>query len=181
MCPCRETRAPIADSTVNSRSADHADNRVLDAPRGRPRWELDIPLKCGDLCGRVDAPLLPRDPGAPPRRAEEERNVRHRRRGHVALPGRERPANLGEIAGPSRTLDGAMSEANEIELIFEPLDEGGFHVYVPDFPGLHTQGDDLDEATKNAEEALALYVEGVREDGGSLDSGVIRRKLPLPA
>lgn len=74
-----------------------------------------------------------------------------------------------------------MSETQEIELVFEPLEEGGFHVYAPDLPGLHTQGDDIDEATKNAEEALALYVEGLREDGGSLDTGVIRRKFPLPA
>jgi predicted RNase H-like HicB family nuclease len=74
-----------------------------------------------------------------------------------------------------------MSEAQEIELVFEPLDEGGFHVYAPDLPGLHTQGEDIDDAVKNAEEALALYVEGVREDGGSLDTGVIRRKFPLPA
>lgn len=74
-----------------------------------------------------------------------------------------------------------MSETGEIELVFEPLEEGGYHVYAPDLPGLHTQGDDLDEAAQNAEEALALYVEGVREDGGSLQSGVIRRKFPLPA
>lgn len=50
-----------------------------------------------------------------------------------------------------------------------------------DLQGLRTQGDDLDEAKRNAEEALALYVEGVREDGGSLQSGVIRRRFPLPA
>ena len=74
-----------------------------------------------------------------------------------------------------------MSKAREIELVFEPLEEGGYHVYAPEFPGLHTQGDDLEDATKNAEEALALYVEGVRDDGGSLESGVIRRKFPLPA
>jgi predicted RNase H-like HicB family nuclease len=73
-----------------------------------------------------------------------------------------------------------MSDSREIELVFEPQEEGGFHVYAPDLPGLHTQGDDIDEATKNAEEALALYVEGVREEGGSLDTGVIRRKFPLP-
>jgi predicted RNase H-like HicB family nuclease len=54
-------------------------------------------------------------------------------------------------------------------------------VYAPDLPGLHTQGGDIDEAARNAEEALALYVEGVREDGGSLDAGVLRRKFALPA
>jgi len=74
-----------------------------------------------------------------------------------------------------------MTEAREIELVFEPLEEGGYHVYAPDLPGLHTQGEDIDDASQNAEEALALYVELLREDGGSLDSGVIRRKFPLPA
>jgi predicted RNase H-like HicB family nuclease len=48
----------------------------------------------------------------------------------------------------------------EIELVFEPQDEGGYHVYAPDFPGLHTQGDDMDDAMANANEAVALYVEG---------------------
>lgn len=71
--------------------------------------------------------------------------------------------------------------AKEIELVFEPQDEGGFHVYAPDLPGLHTQGEDLDDAMSNATEAVALYVEGLREDGESLETGVIRRKIPLPA
>jgi predicted RNase H-like HicB family nuclease len=62
-----------------------------------------------------------------------------------------------------------------------PEEEGGYHVYASDLPGLHTQGDTLDEAVANAEEALELYVEGLREDGRTLDAGVIRRKSPLPA
>jgi len=47
--------------------------------------------------------------------------------------------------------------------------------------GLPTQGDDLEEATANAEEALALYVEGLREEGRPLEMGVVRRRLRLPA
>jgi predicted RNase H-like HicB family nuclease len=74
-----------------------------------------------------------------------------------------------------------MDAAREIEFIFEPQDEGGYHVYAPELPGLHTQGDDLEEATESAREALELYIEGLREDGRSLDMGVVRRKLPLPA
>jgi predicted RNase H-like HicB family nuclease len=74
-----------------------------------------------------------------------------------------------------------MDQPREIELVFAPQDEGGYHVYAPDLPGLHTEGDTLDEATANAQEALALYVEGMREDGRSLDTGVIRRKFPVPA
>ena len=74
-----------------------------------------------------------------------------------------------------------MAELQEVEFVFEPQEEGGYHVYAPDLPGLHTQGDTLDEATENAREALELYVEGLREDGRSLDTGIVRRKLPLPA
>jgi predicted RNase H-like HicB family nuclease len=74
-----------------------------------------------------------------------------------------------------------MGEPREIELVFEPQEEGGYHVYAPDFPGLHTQGETLEEAEANAEEALALYVEGLREDGRPIESAVIRRRFPLPA
>ena len=62
-----------------------------------------------------------------------------------------------------------MAEPTEIELIFEPQDEGGYHVYAPELPGLHTQGDDLARAISNAEEALALYVDALREEGGKTD------------
>jgi predicted RNase H-like HicB family nuclease len=74
-----------------------------------------------------------------------------------------------------------MADAREIELVFEPQEEGGFHVYAPDLPGLHTQGDDMDDAMENANEAVTLYVEGLREDGEPLDMGVVRRRIPLPA
>jgi predicted RNase H-like HicB family nuclease len=74
-----------------------------------------------------------------------------------------------------------MAEAREIEFVFEPQEEGGYHVYAPDLPGLHTQGESLDDAVTNATEALALYVEGLHEEGRTLDTGVVRRKLPLPA
>jgi predicted RNase H-like HicB family nuclease len=74
-----------------------------------------------------------------------------------------------------------MADAREIEFVFEPQDEGGYHVYAPDLPGLHTQGESLDQATENAREALELYVEGLRDEGRPLDTGVVRRKLPLPA
>jgi len=73
-----------------------------------------------------------------------------------------------------------MADAREIEFVFEPQEEGGYHVYALDLPGLHTQGDSLDDATDNAREALELYVEGLREDGRSINTGVVRRKLPLP-
>jgi predicted RNase H-like HicB family nuclease len=74
-----------------------------------------------------------------------------------------------------------MAEQHEIEFVFEPQEEGGYHVYAPDLPGLHTQGKDLEDAQSNAAEALALYVEGLREDGLPMPSGVVRRRLAVPA
>jgi len=74
-----------------------------------------------------------------------------------------------------------MESSRDVEFVFEPQVEGGYHAYAPELPGLHTEGDSLEEATANAEEALALYVEGLREEGGSLHMGIIRRKLPMPA
>jgi len=73
-----------------------------------------------------------------------------------------------------------MEDPREVEFVFEPQEEGGYHAYAPDLPGLHTQGETLDEATDNAREALALYVEGLREEGRSLDNDVVRRKLAVP-
>lgn len=97
-----------------------------------------------------------------------------------------RPA--GEAVGSRRALRlavrlpfGVVDQHREVELIFAPQEEGGFHVYAPDLPGLHTQGDTLEEAAANAGEALELYVEGLRDEGRSLDFGVVRRKFPLPA
>ena len=40
-----------------------------------------------------------------------------------------------------------------------------YGVSFPDFPGCVTAGKDLDEAAAMAEEALALHIEGLREDG----------------
>lgn len=72
-------------------------------------------------------------------------------------------------------------QASEIEFVFAPDPDGGYHAYAPELPGLHTEGETLGEAMMNAEEALALYVEGLREEGRTLDMGVVRRTLPLPA
>jgi predicted RNase H-like HicB family nuclease len=69
----------------------------------------------------------------------------------------------------------------EIEFVFAPQEEGGYHVYAPDLPGLHTQGETVEEAEANAREALELYVDGLREEGRTFDSGVLRRKFPVPA
>jgi len=92
-------------------------------------------------------------------------------------------AAFGPGTGHGKTAQYTLivADATEIEFIFEPQDEGGYYVYAPDLPGLHTQGETLDEATANAREALELYVEGLQEEGRQLGAGVIRQKLRVPA
>jgi predicted RNase H-like HicB family nuclease len=56
---------------------------------------------------------------------------------------------------------------NYIGLIHKDADSD-FGVSFPDFPGVVTAGTTLDEARAMAEEALALHVEGMTEDGEAI-------------
>ena len=40
--------------------------------------------------------------------------------------------------------------------------------------------EDMNDAFANAQEAVALYVEGFREDGALRDRGIVRRSIKLP-
>ena len=46
--------------------------------------------------------------------------------------------------------------------------ESDFGVSFPDFPGLVTAGENLDDARGMAEEALAFHIEGLVEDGEAI-------------
>jgi antitoxin HicB len=74
-----------------------------------------------------------------------------------------------------------MNARHQVELIFEPQEEGGFTVYSPDLPGLITEGETLESAERNAQEALALYVESMRGRGQPLARDVVRRTVTVPA
>jgi len=54
------------------------------------------------------------------------------------------------------------------------VEDAGRHkavgVWFPDLPGCFSGGDDIDEALRNAEEALALYAGSVRKEGRALPS-----------
>ena len=47
--------------------------------------------------------------------------------------------------------------------VFEPASEGGYIDYIPEFPGVNTQGETLAEAKRNLKEAFMLMVEVSRE------------------
>lgn len=53
----------------------------------------------------------------------------------------------------------------QFEAIFTPQEEGGFTVEIPDLPGCISEGDTLEEAEKNIEEAIELYLETLEERG----------------
>ncbi len=52
----------------------------------------------------------------------------------------------------------------KLRVVLEPSDEGGFTVYVPSLPGCISEGESEDEALRNIEEAIALYLEEVEDD-----------------
>ncbi|MBI5413991.1 type II toxin-antitoxin system HicB family antitoxin [Candidatus Peregrinibacteria bacterium] len=55
------------------------------------------------------------------------------------------------------------------QAIFIPQEEGGYTVEIPELPGCVSEGETLEDAKKNIEEAIELYIETLLE-----------RDLPLP-
>jgi predicted RNase H-like HicB family nuclease len=52
----------------------------------------------------------------------------------------------------------------KVRVVLEPSDEGGYTATVPALPGCISEGDTRDEALKNIEEAIRLYLEPVEDD-----------------
>ncbi len=46
-------------------------------------------------------------------------------------------------------------------VIYEEAPDGGYVVSVPTLPGCHTQGETFEEAEKNIQEAIELYLESL--------------------
>lgn len=53
-------------------------------------------------------------------------------------------------------------------VIFEKAEEGGYIAYVPLLPGCLTQGETFEETKENAKDAIASYLEVLREDGNEI-------------
>ncbi|MBN1593053.1 MAG: type II toxin-antitoxin system HicB family antitoxin [Candidatus Coatesbacteria bacterium] len=50
-------------------------------------------------------------------------------------------------------------------VIVEREEEGGYHAFCPALKGCHSQGDTLDEALFNVNEAIEVYLESLRAHG----------------
>ena len=54
-----------------------------------------------------------------------------------------------------------QQENQELEVIVEPNDEGGYTAHIPSIPGCVSQGATIDEVINNLKEAIRLYLEKV--------------------
>ena len=62
--------------------------------------------------------------------------------------------------------------------IIEAGDEPGFGVFFPDLPGCVSAGDTIQEAAGRAEEALALHLAGMVEDGDPIPDPTPLDRVP---
>jgi len=60
------------------------------------------------------------------------------------------------------------TRALSYSVFYEQAAEGGYVAFVPALPGCHTQGETLEEAERNAKEAVALYLESQVAHGDSI-------------
>lgn len=51
-----------------------------------------------------------------------------------------------------------------VHVVLEPSDEGGYTAIVPALPGCISEGDTREEALRNIEEAIRVYLEPVEDD-----------------
>jgi predicted RNase H-like HicB family nuclease len=63
-----------------------------------------------------------------------------------------------------------MSAEREFDVVIIAEPEGGYSVFVPELPSVATQGETIELARANAQEAIEGYLEVMREDG-----------LPIPS
>jgi predicted RNase H-like HicB family nuclease len=61
----------------------------------------------------------------------------------------------------------------------DQADEVGYTVTVPSLPGCITEGDSVDEALREAREAIALFLETLDEDGEPIPASDTSLTLPI--
>jgi predicted RNase H-like HicB family nuclease len=64
----------------------------------------------------------------------------------------------------------------KLRILLEPSEDGGYTVYVPSLPGCISEGNDVDDALRNIQEAIELYLEPIDDEGSDRD-GVLVREL----
>jgi predicted RNase H-like HicB family nuclease len=68
----------------------------------------------------------------------------------------------------------------QLTLVFEPSNEGGFSVYVAEIPGVNSQGETMEEAREMVLEALHELLEYRREKASS-DPQAVLELVAIPS
>jgi predicted RNase H-like HicB family nuclease len=58
-----------------------------------------------------------------------------------------------------------MDTEREFDVVMVAEPEGGYSVFVPELPSVATQGETIEEARANAQDAIEGYLEVMHEDG----------------
>ena len=64
----------------------------------------------------------------------------------------------------NRKVSARDTEIMNIKVVLEPSDEGGYTVYVPSLSGCISEGETIDEALENIQEAIELYLEPMADE-----------------
>ena len=67
-----------------------------------------------------------------------------------------------------------MSHVYRVPLVLAPQDEGGDTVTSPVLPGLVTEGDSLEQALENVQDALRATLEFYEETGRPVPTGLVQ-------
>jgi predicted RNase H-like HicB family nuclease len=70
-------------------------------------------------------------------------------------------ARLQQVALPYAEV---MDAGREFDVVMVSEPEGGYSVFVPELPSVATQGETIEEARTNAQEAIEGYLEVMHED-----------------
>ena len=63
--------------------------------------------------------------------------------------------------------------------LFEPAEEGGYNVSVPDIPGCFTCGDTMAESISMAEDALSMMLASYEDDGQTIPPARTIKELEI--
>jgi len=66
-----------------------------------------------------------------------------------------------------------MANVYRVPLVLTPQEEGGYTVTSPALPGLVTEGDTLEHALENVEDALRATLELYEDIGRPVPSGLV--------
>jgi antitoxin HicB len=67
-----------------------------------------------------------------------------------------------------------VPQVYRVPLVLTPQPEGGFTVTSPALPGLVTEGDSLDDALENVEDALRATLELYEDTGRPVPNGLLQ-------